>query len=200
MEHVPIRHTNRLSNTGQLLAITSIVTALTLLLAACDLGADEEAAPLVQPELPTSAATAAPTPTTAEAGTADEAYLGFLRRTVINLRTLAPGLRDLLENPRVDDGFWGLRLREMTGGFSGMFDQLVARDPPDDWARYRLTLISALGSTVEGVGLAADAWANFDFPTFTSALEIGVRSLGRLDETLQEYELLDPGGAVPPGG
>lgn len=127
----------------------------------------------------------------------DEAYLAFLRSIVTTLRAITPEAHELVRAPRMDDGFWNIEIREMALGLSSIFDRLVGKDPPDDWVRYHLTLVSALGSAAENVDLVVTSLNALDFQTFTTALGVSVQALERLTETLQEYEAMDP-GAVPP--
>ena len=142
---------------------------------------------------PTAPPTPEPTPTLSP----EEAYLVSLRNTIITLRALTPEIQELLQAPHIDDGFWQVRIREMAAGLSSIFDRLVRKDPPDDWVRYHLTLVSALGSTTENLNLIVTSLSALDFRTFTTALGVSAQAIDRLGETLKEYETLDP-GAVPP--
>ncbi len=168
---------------------------------ACDVGGDEPVAPSPEPTAtvaPTAPPTPAATPTLTPVPTLspEEAYRAFLRSTVTTLRSLTPEIDALLKVPLIDDGFWNIRIREMAAGLSSIFDRLVGKDPPDDWVRYHLTLVSALGATSENLGLAINSLSGLDFQTFSRSLRLSVRAIDRLGETLQEYETLDP-GAVP---
>ena len=165
---------------------------------ACDIGGDEPTTPTPDPTpVATPTPAAPPTPTPVPTLSPDEAYLAFLRSTVTTLRAITPEVRELVRSPRLDDGFWNVEIREMAAGLSSIFDRLVGKDPPDDWVRYHLTLVSALGSTAENVSLIVTSLDGLDFQTFTTALGVSVQAADRLSETLQEYETLDP-GAVPP--
>ena len=93
----------------------------------------------------------------------------------------------------MDDGFWNIEIREMALGLSSIFDRLVGKDPPDDWVRYHLTLVSALGSTAENVDLVVTSLNALDFQTFTTALGVSVQALERLQETLQGVRNAGPG-------
>ncbi len=182
----------------QIVLVALIIAVVAVLATACDIGGDEPATPTPEP---TPAATptpaAPPTPTPVPTLSPDEAYLAFLRSTITTLRAITPEARDLVRSPRLDDGFWNVEIREMALGLSSIFDRLVGKDPPDDWVRYHLTLVSALGSTAENVSLIVTSLDGLDFQTFTTALGVSVQAIDRLGETLQEYETLDP-GAVPP--
>lgn len=174
-----------------------MITAVAAIVAvACDIGGDEPATPIPTPTaLPTPAASPTPEPTPTP--TPEEIYRVRIRSTVATLRALTPEIRELVQMPRLDDGFWNVRMREMAAGLSSIFDRLVGQDPPDDWVRYHLTLVSALGSTAENVNLIVTSLDGLDFQTFTTALGVSAQAVERLGETLQEYETLDP-GAVPP--
>lgn len=157
----------------------------------CDVGNGIATVPL--PSVtggPTATEPLAPVTNSTEAR---DGYLTSLRNTMTNLHVLMPEIRNLLENPKVEDGLWGVELQEMAGGLGGIFDQLVARDPPNDWVRYHLTLVSAVGSTAGLLDQAAESLINFEFGSFTSALADSRRSLDRLGERLTEYEVLNPG-------
>lgn len=165
---------------------------------ACDIGGDEPATPTPEPvPAATPTPTTPPTPTPVPTLSPDEAYVAFLRSIVTTLRAITPEARELVHAPRLDDGFWNIEIREMAFGLSSIFDRLVGKDPPDDWVRFHLTLVSALGSTAENVTLVVTSLDGLDFQTFTTALGVSVQAVDRLMETLQEYETLDP-GAVPP--
>jgi len=183
---------SRLIPTALIFAVVAIVAT------ACDIGGDEPATPTPEPTpVATPTPSAPPTPTPVPTLSPDEAYLAFLRSTVTTLRAITPEVRELVRSPRLDDGFWNVEIREMAAGLSSIFDRLVGKDPPDDWVRYHLTLVSALGSTAENVSLIVTSLDSLDFQTFTTALGVSVQAADRLAETLQEYETLDP-GAVPP--
>ena len=203
-ERSQILRTNRYRRLARLVTVAWIAAATVLVAVACDVGGDEPTAPTPDPtdtpvatEAPTPEVTAPPTPSAKPTLAPDEAYRAFLRSTVATLRALTPEVRELLQVPRIDDGFWNIRIREMAAGLSSIFDRLVGKDPPDDRVRYHLTLVSALGSTAENVNLMVDSLQGLDFQTFTSALRLSVQAIERLGETLQKYETLDP-GAVPP--
>ncbi|MDE2991469.1 MAG: hypothetical protein OXU21_10445 [Chloroflexota bacterium] len=175
-----------------------IFAVVAIVATACDIGGDEPATPTPEPTpVATPTPSAPPTPTPVPTLSPDEAYLAFLRSTVTTLRAITPEVRELVRSPRLDDGFWNVEIREMAAGLSSIFDRLVGKDPPDDWVRYHLTLVSALGSTAENVSLIVTSLDSLDFQTFTTALGVSVQAADRLAETLQEYETLDP-GAVPP--
>ena len=201
-ERSQILRTNRYRRPARLVTVAWIAAVAVMVAIACDVGGDEPATPTPEPAA-TATATAPPTPAATPTLTPvptlapDEAYRAFLRSTVATLRALTPEVRELLQVPRIDDGFWNIRIREMSAGLSSIFDRLVGKDPPDDRVRYHLTLVSALGSTAENVNLMVDSLQGLDFQTFTTALRLSVRAIERLGETLQEYETLDP-GAVPP--
>jgi len=175
-----------------------VITAAAIVMMACDIGGDEPATPTPEP---TPAATPTPSPppepTAVPTLAPDEAYEAFLRSIVTTLRAITPEAHELVNAPRLDDGFWNIEIREMASGLSSIFDRLVGQDPPDDWVRYHLTLVSALGSTAENVTLIVTSLDGLDFQTFTTALGVSVQAVERLTETLQEYEALNP-GAVPP--
>ncbi len=165
---------------------------------ACDVGGDEPATPTPEPTpVATPTPAASPTPEPTPTLSPEEVYLVRIRSTITTLRALTPEVRELIQVPRLDDGFWNVRLREMALGLSSIFDRLVGLDPPDDWVRYHLTLVSALGSTAENVNLIVTSLESLDFQTFTTALGVSAQAVDRLGETVQEYEALDP-GAVPP--
>ena len=185
-----------MASLGVLIALSAAV--------ACDVGGDEPATPTPEPTpvvTPTPAAppTPAPTPTLVPTPTLspEEIYLVTIRSIVTTLRALAPEISELVQNPNLDDGFWNVRIREMAAGLSSIFDRLVGRDPPDDWVRYHLTLVSDLGATADSLNLTVDSLAGLDFRTFTQALRRSNQAIERLTQTLQEYETQDP-GAVPP--
>lgn len=178
------------------IALVAVVGLGTKLTASCDVG--DNAAPLPLPSVtsePSATETVAPVTDSTEA---HDGYLASLRNTMTNLYVLMPEIRNLLENPKIEDGLWGVELQEMAGGLGGIFDQLVARDPPDDWARYHLTLVSTVGSTAEFLDQSAESLINFEFMSFTSALAESRSSLDRLGERLAEYKALNPGWDLPP--
>ncbi|MCY3784077.1 MAG: hypothetical protein OXG79_09860 [Chloroflexi bacterium] len=180
------------------LIVALIVATAAIVTMACDVGGDEPATPTPEPlPIATPTPTAPPEPTAVPTLSPEEAYLAILRSIVTTLRAITPEAHDLLNAPRLDDGFWNVEIREMALGLSSIFDRLVGRDPPDDWVRYHLTLVSALGSTAENVNLVVTSLNSLDFQTFTTALGVSIQAIDRLLETLQEYETLDP-GAVPP--
>ena len=182
----------------RLVRIAFVTAVVALVAVACDIGGDESATPTPEPTpIATPTPTTPPTPTAVPTLSPEEAYLAFLRSTVTTLRAIAPEARELVHAPRMDDGFWNVEIREMAAGLSSIFDRLVGKDPPDDWVRYHLTLVSALGSTAENVTLVVTSLNGLDFQTFTTALGVSQQATERLMETLQEYETLDP-GAVPP--
>ncbi|MCY4114151.1 MAG: hypothetical protein OXG33_09485 [Chloroflexi bacterium] len=182
----------------QLILAALVIATAAIVVTACDIGGDEPATPTPEPvPIATPTPTAPPEPTAVPTLAPDEAYLAFLRSIVTTLRAITPEAHDLLNAPRMDDGFWNIEIREMALGLSSIFDRLVGKDPPDDWVRYHLTLVSALGSTAENVELVVTSLNGLDFQTFTTALGVSVQAIERLQETLQEYETLDP-GAVPP--
>ena len=176
-----------------------VLTGIIVIMApACDVSSSRATPP---PTAPT--ATTSPEPTEAVSGPAapdhasdQKAYATFLENLLLNLRGLMPEVRELLDKPQIDDGFWGLRLTEAAGGLKGMFDQLVAKTPPDDRARYHLMLVAALGSTAESVDRTATAWSDFDFQTFTPALKTGRQSLDQLEVIVHKYGPIAPG--TPP--
>ena len=182
----------------RLIPVALTIAVAAMVATACDIGGDEPATPTPEPvPVATPTPTAPPTPTPVPTLSPDEAYLAFLRGTITTLRAITPEVRELVRSPRLDDGFWNVEIREMALGLSSIFDRLVGKDPPDDWVRYHLTLVSALGSTAENVSLIVTSLDGLDFQTFTTALGVSVQAADRLAETLQEYETLDP-GAVPP--
>ena len=195
-ERSQILRTNRYRRPARLVTVAWIAAVAVIVAIACDVGGDQPVAPTPDPTA-TAVVTAPPTPSAKPTLAPDEAYRAFLRSTVATLRALTPEVRELLQVPRIDDGFWNIRIREMAAGLSSIFDRLVRKDPPDDRVRYHLTLVSALGSTAENVNLMVDSLEGLDFQTFTSALRLSVQAIERLGETLQKYETLDP-GAVPP--
>jgi hypothetical protein len=191
-ERFPIRTVSHPVTIALIIATAAIVSV------ACDIGGDEPATPTPEPApAATPTPTAPPEPTAAPTLGPEEAYLAFIRSTVTTLRAIVPEAHNLLNAPRMDDGFWNVQIREMAAGLSSIFDRLVGKDPPADWVRYHLTLVSALGSTAENVTLVVTSLDGLDFQTFTTALGLSVQAIDRLLETLQEYETLDP-GAVPP--
>ena len=182
----------------QLVLFALIAGLIAIMAVACDVGGDEPATPTPEPApAATPTPTAPPEPTAVPTLSPDEAYLAFIRSTVTTLRAIGPEARELVRTPSMDDGFWNVEIREMAAGLSSIFDRLVGKDPPDDWVRYHLTLVSALGSTAENVTLVVTSLNALDFQTFTTALGVSGQAIDRLLETLQEYETLDP-GAVPP--
>lgn len=183
---------------SRLLTVPLVAALVAIAALACDIGGDDPATPTPEPTpAATPTPTEPPTPTAVPTLAPDEAYEALLRSIVTTLRAITPEAHDLLTAPRLDDGFWNVEIREMALGLSSIFDRLVGKDPPDDWVRFHLTLVSALGSAAENVDLVVTSLNALDFQTFTTALGVSVQALERLTETLQEYEALDP-GAVPP--
>lgn len=189
---------NTLRTSAQFLTVALVAALVAIATLACDIGGDEPATPTPEPvPIATPTPTSPPEPTAVPTLAPDEAYVAFLRSIVTTLRAITPEAHELLNAPRLDDGFWNVEIREMVAGLSSIFDRLVGKDPPDDWVRYHLTLVSALGSTAENVTLVVTSLDGLDFQTFTTALGVSIQAVDRLTETLQEYETLDP-GAVPP--
>ena len=187
-----------MQSSPRVLAVALAAALVAIVAVACDIGGDEPATPTPEPTpIATPTPTAPPTPTAVPTLSPEEAYLARIRSTVTTLRAIAPEAHELVRSPRLDDGFWNVEIREMAAGLSSIFDRLVGQDPPDDWVRYHLTLVSALGSTAENVTLVVTSLNGLDFQTFTTALDVSQQATERLMETLQEYETLDP-GAVPP--